>query len=770
MQFKSIIAFMLLGAAAVTSCTVDEIPVPSEELYMREFIKEFGVIAADHDWNLAQHSSVTVQTSTPTHVKIIAEVNGKRYLFADYHGVEGTKEIPFTVPKGVSNVIVRTPSRDITTTLGSSVDLRSVGSRIVADPSSEGHSGVTAELCTDRDDWMVVPLLNATVFTRKIPEKAYNAHRDGVSVDFSFKFNTHDIIVRPLYWQTLHTHDFGFFYIGDDGKPVHFPVYKMEKTSVWSEDLVLSYVQSQVKEVIISDFANNQDLLECFAHNSIEIVEKDLYGTLWKLPVLSSTDNFKASTTSLDDRNMTYACREYLEKIGIKPGVKDGTGFNYVYRWEFCGDTSWDDEAKKTAYKDLKIVYTYYNYDDWKAFGTNTDMVSGLTLDSYFSLVSKGIKVHFDDIDKTYGGYIKTDDGRYLYSVSSLNEKTRWVPKPDAVPTWDGAKNAYVYKDSDFMIDEENKAFRAATWVGTKYSWRYMSFEDGKPDDKVYNSENCDFDMQDFVFLIDGAEPDYDDPVKEVVTPKDDPDPEPYMWIIAAEDLGGSYDWDFNDLVVGVSTLSCMWDGVGKDISEYTEVTIHPLASGGTMPIYLMYTGRTCTSKEDAETATEQTYVVGQEFHSWFNHPTTKAVNVGATAGTSHTGTVTFLVPGEFTLADTHNQHYNGSNMGGFWVLVDKNGSNVSLSGEGPLHPMTTIPEGQGITMVTAPDPSKGATAPQMICVESHWLWPREFTDIRKAYPKDGGRHGFEGWVDHTVTDGSWYGEGKHESRFVTAR
>ena len=62
MQFKSIIAFMLLGAAAVTSCTVDEIPVPSEELYMREFIKEFGAIASDHDWNLAQHSSVTVQT------------------------------------------------------------------------------------------------------------------------------------------------------------------------------------------------------------------------------------------------------------------------------------------------------------------------------------------------------------------------------------------------------------------------------------------------------------------------------------------------------------------------------------------------------------------------------------------------------------------------------------------------------------------------------------------------------------------------------------
>ncbi len=768
MQFKSIIAFMLLGAAAVTSCTVDEIPVPSEELYMREFIKEFGVIAADHDWNLAQHSSVTVQTSTPTHVKIIAEVNGKRYLFADYHGVEGTKEIPFTVPKGVSNVIVRTPSRDIPTTLGANVDLRS-GSRLVADPESEGNTGITAELCTDRNDWMVVPLLNATVFTRKIPEKVYNANREGVNVDFSFKFNKHDIIVRPLYWQTLHRHEFGFFYIDDNGEPVRFPIYDMEKTDEWSEDLVLSYVQSQYKTVVVEDFANNETLMECFANNGINVVKKEINGRIWNVPELGTMDNFEKRTSSIDDRNMTHACREYLEKIGIKPGVKDGTGFNYVYRWIFTGEGPWDTDKEVKVGQDLQIDYTYYNYGDWKAFGSQTEMTSGLQLYDYFSLVSKGIKVHFDDIEKTYGGYIKTDDGRYLYSVSSLNDKTRWVPKPDAVPTWDTSKNTYVYDDSDFMIDEGKKAFRAATWVGTKYSWRYMSFEDGQADDTKYNSESCDFDMQDFVFLIDGPAPDYDNPIEEVVTP--DPDPEPYIWIIAAEDLGGSYDWDFNDLVVGVSTLSCKWDDVDdENAAEYTEVTIHPLASGGTMPIYLMYTGLACTSKEDAATATEQTYVVGQEFHSWFNHPTNKAVNVGATAGTKHTGTLTFLVPGKFTLADTHNQHYDGTNMGGFWVLVDKNGSNVNLSGKGQLHPMDVIPEGQGITVVTAPDPSKGATAPQMICVESHWLWPREFTDIRKAYPKDGGRFGFESWVDHTIADGSWYGEGKHETNFVVGR
>ncbi len=32
--------------------------------------------------------------------------------------------------------------------------------------------------------------------------------------------------------------------------------------------------------------------------------------------------------------------------------------------------------------------------------------------------------------------------------------------------------------------------------------------------------------------------------------------PEPYQWLIAAEDLAGTYDWDFNDAVFAVSATT----------------------------------------------------------------------------------------------------------------------------------------------------------------------------------------------------------------------
>jgi len=714
---------MLLGATVVTSCSVDEIPIPSEELYMREFIKEFGVIASDHDWNLAQHSSVTVQTAAPTHVKIIAEVNGKRYLFADYHAVEGTKEIPVTIPKGVTNVIVRTPSRDITTTLGSTVDLRSQASRIVWEHDNEdGYFNVT----TTENRIFRTPE-EVLRYREKLPEGTHNIGE--VTEDFMF-VSKGPFIIYPAYYMTNRylSNIIGIYHYDDDMNIVTQDFFRL------GDGKLMTYTTEEEPK-----------LGSC---------------TLWPWQ-LGNTINAPSGATKYEDftdEDWSEICRQ----------IRNGE--IYFENNDFKIFSDFNVEVQDNGNAVISGLYRTYK----AVYGQASN---GSIPESAVELCFQGIRVDIPEGQK-FGMYIKLKDKlgdpswgidpehKYFFSESHLNTDYAWLPNEDS--DINSKDDATTQNSTYYGVNHETPkhAVHAATFTRDDGFIR-LCFEDW------YNNSqgdgfDSDFDLNDMVFYITGELGSEDNPT---VTPKDDPeDPEPYMWIIAAEDLGGSYDWDFNDLVVGITTLPCMWDGIGKDISEYTEVTIHPLASGGTMPIYLMYTGLTCTSKEDAETATEQTYVVGQELHSWFNHPTTKAVNVGATAGTSHTGAVTFLVPGEFTLANTHNQHYNGSNMGGFWVLVDKDGSNVSLSGEGPLHPMTTIPEGQGITTVTAPDPSKGATAPQMICVESHWLWPREFTDIRKAYPKDAGRHGFEGWVDHTVTDGSWYGEGKHESRFVTAR
>ncbi|WP_369674284.1 hypothetical protein, partial [Klebsiella pneumoniae] len=73
--------------------------MPAKEEYAREFYKNFKNVDPDHDWNQAQKSSVTVKTSRPSSIKVMADIKGKRYLLADYREASGSNEIPLTLPK-----------------------------------------------------------------------------------------------------------------------------------------------------------------------------------------------------------------------------------------------------------------------------------------------------------------------------------------------------------------------------------------------------------------------------------------------------------------------------------------------------------------------------------------------------------------------------------------------------------------------------------------------------------------------------------------------
>jgi len=805
MQINKFFACSLVTACAVLSaCTSDNIEIPKSELYAREFVKQFGVVDPNHDWNNATQGSVTVVTSSPTHVEVLADIRGERYIFADYHNVNGKETINFTIPKGVSELIVTLDGQQFKTQIGGTVDGRN-RSRIVSDPTSEGNTGVTAELVTDQNLWMVVPMLNATVFRRKMPESCYNALNDGVHNDFTFKFTEHDIIIRPLYWQTNQTLELGLFYIGDDGKAVHFPIYKMEKGTKGQnmDNQVLCWAPTETKSITIENFMENKDFMSCLNKNGITIIDRtDISGRPYKYIDVYSLDNFLGITTAKDDHNMTFACRDYLTSIGIEnnPANAVDKRFNYVYRWEMVGDplkvpnewnnpvevydASFINDKKRTPRKDLKITYTFYNFDYSKADGWSgsDDMITGITMDddNYPALISKGIKVHIDDISKYYGAYVNRGD-KNLYSVSSLNEKTRWIPGKDAERTdvyWDyqSGNTLYRYPDNAFVKDEAHKAFRAVTWIGEKYAWRYLSFEDGLISETEYNRNACDFDMQDFVFIIDNANPQYGDPTEIITDDPTPPTPTPkkYEWIIAAEDLGGSYDWDFNDLVASISLLSTNTpattaEGGDGSTDPYVAVEITPLASGGTMPIYLMYTGD--LYETGSTTATNGNFIIGKEFHTWFGVPTTKPANVdkGSENSPKTATSVTINAPKSFTLSKNDKYNANGSqnNMGGFWVLVvDKDEEYNPAIADGAQYTKvedSKIYNKQNITTIGSPNDDKANVAPQMICVGEEWYWPLENHNITLAYPHDNDENpttGFKGWLTNPTIDDTWYTTG----------
>ncbi len=150
---KSVAALLLLGAM-LPACTSDQIEIPQEELYMRQFIKEFGLIDPSHDWNMAKDGNITIKTSNPTDVKIYANVDGKRYLFADYRQISGTKEISVDVPQSVESLIVRVNGKDYPTSIGSTIDLR------YGSASRGGHYGdedpVVTVSRTSEEDWLVL--------------------------------------------------------------------------------------------------------------------------------------------------------------------------------------------------------------------------------------------------------------------------------------------------------------------------------------------------------------------------------------------------------------------------------------------------------------------------------------------------------------------------------------------------------------------------------------------------------------------------------------
>ncbi|MDE5904247.1 MAG: hypothetical protein K2H27_02720, partial [Duncaniella sp.] len=564
-------------------------------------------------------------------------------------------------------------------------------------------------------------------------------------------------------------------------KPVHCPIYGMEKNTLNEnvDNLALCWVPSNTKSITIKDFMNDEVFMDCLAKQGISVIDRKANnGADYRYISVYSLDNFLRTTTSVCDRDMTRACRDYLDRIGIKndPDADPDHRFNYVYRWRMTGNpirgnNQWGQEedlydesfianGHKCPRKDLEIVYTYYNYDyenlakGWK---DGIDMTEDIKMDdeNYPSLISKGIKVHLEDIDRAYGGYIKDGD-KYFYSYSPLNEGVRWVPGPGAERTeeyYDSyiGVNSMRFPESAFVKDPLRKAFRAVTWIGTKYNWRYMSFEDGQIGD-TYSRGNCDFDMQDFVFILDDETEVYHDPVDSIINPEH-PEPEVYKWLIAAEDLAGTYDWDFNDAVFAVSATSIV-DGDNNNACQ-TWITVEPLAAGGTLPIYVMFNGDIVDEKGNNHGLGH--YHIGPELHRWLGGYYRTPINVKEPVA-SATGTpLSFHIDGEWSLTEEYQnrpswEEKDVKGMGGFYVLVNPGNSLNYMQMD--ISKFTGDLEDENHFHMVTPPSSFGkedqvVVSPEMLCLETSWCWPMEECGIHKVYSQ------FEDWLHGKAQ--SWY-------------
>lgn len=198
--------------------------------------------------------------------------------------------------------------------------------------------------------------------------------------------------------------------------------------------------------------------------------------------------------------------------------------------------------------------------------------------------------------------------------------------------------------------------------------------------------DGTDKDLNDILFFVEGVEIE-DNLIEEKAKNQ--------AWTIACEDLGGSFDWDFNDMVFTVSFVSSNVAG---------KATITPMASGGTLPVYLYY---------------NDTKLGGKEFHQLVKSGAPSNATINASSRGTAGASFEIDIPANYSIAYTRGDDGQGvTNMGGFNLRV------VQKEGASEL---------EASTLITAPQ--SGAT-PQMILIpDTDWAWPTEWTDIRRAYP-----------------------------------
>lgn len=260
-----------------------------------------------------------------------------------------------------------------------------------------------------------------------------------------------------------------------------------------------------------------------------------------------------------------------------------------------------------------------------------------------------------------------------------------------------------------------------------------------------------------------------------------------YPWYLAAEDLGATDDWDFNDLVVNIYDITTDLTRTYTSVNARyptpdiigRRIIVEPRAAGGTMPIYLMYEGevsRIPTDDEPISTLnanfTKGTYVIGTELHSWLGEPDwSKMLNTGQDDG--HRGrAVSFCIPvaKEGTpafdvLAPPQDLGDNNQTMRGFWVLVDKEdklyhellnlefdptpledeyvGDRLHRRLAETRHAFKPFSGslGDGVYRVDAPINDNKSIAPQMLMCHYSWRWCLERVNIANAYTS------FSAWI-----------------------
>ncbi len=375
----------------------------------------------------------------------------------------------------------------------------------------------------------------------------------------------------------------------------------------------------------------------------------------------------------------------YMDKCGDEVQIPTGSG-----GWRYAGNEA--DELP------------YYREGDvaFRSRGITINLPPGQVFGMY-------IKV-YDPMDNKQVGdpsnpmfEFKGDINDYDWKVFSEESKNAHMLKENGGEDWSYSDPEAAFKD---------RAIHAATFQATDPEtgkvYTYFSFENGS---------YCPS-LDDLVFV-------FGDEVPTVVD--EDAGQE---WILAYEDLGNSFDWDFNDVVLSVG-----------HVSGLTTARITPLAAGGTLASNIYFGGNDLGEIHQLFGQGETT----SGDYTPVNH--TERGNIGKylDVNVSEDFSMTALSDHDSGSSDDVSDHR------GIVIKVTPAGGDeqmaaeivYSLENKGKAPEVFCIPR----SWETREPTEEGGTTTRYW---REWRWPKEVANIDKAYSR------FAAWAKDR-TDNDWY-------------
>lgn len=738
------ISFALIATLAACS---DEVPqIPKEELYAREFVKQFGVPAQEHSWSMAatvdaeisigrnSDGTVTFLTGSPslpsTRILAVSDLRGGRCR-ARFETEAGMKSV-YIVATEHDGCVVYSGYADI---LGANIDVADACGRaseacpvtatpvtdfmvntIKTDPQ-EALKVYLREYLADKiasgekitsDDISEIKWYDLFTWSQQRDDvpSIYSVETESVSVPNLFQLDNYDFSLRTPEFSVNDVLPITYGFIGTKGRfndGVFCESYDTNKES----NTYKYYHRDKVFDPEVSVKVKDNGP-----------VELDL---VWRAPENKMIwgyyyyDESEENDIFIDPMSFYNKVRKYIVFNGTDDERNPHLDKNTLLEGRLC--TNRQNHSVVNFDSDHQPVIHYQNPNDcadddahtladtWEPIGPN---YTKTIYNQEFAI--RGARLRGARIRLVYFG--KDGDGAASYDFPKGTKigffTCGYEGKKFRMSHTNVAYFVHVQRATGNYLGPESNKKAMDSPFAVKYNFNgstYVGFE-----------ENTDNDLNDLIFRASNVEKGKD------ITPDNFPEPEEQEWILACEDLGTTDDYDFNDIVVKLRYVS----GTG-------EAVFTPVACGGTLlsDIYLGSEG------ENPKYWGEIHEMLGVE-------PGVMAGTGNGTAEIDHSGvqSATITVAKDATVRDV---------LENLRIHTIYPGSDDKVHGEW----------GEWATKEEYVSENPALRVPRMLILPASWRWPKERVSITDAY------EGFRGWVGNPEDNADWPHNGIEDNLYL---